>query len=36
LIREVYEEAGLPLNSTPYIELHGTGTPVGVSTDPCL
>ncbi|XWW98486.1 hypothetical protein V2A60_006486 [Cordyceps javanica] len=29
LIREVYEQAGLPLQSTPYIELHGTGTPVG-------
>jgi acyl transferase domain-containing protein len=32
LIREVYEKAGLPLNTTPYVELHGTGTPVGVST----
>jgi len=31
LIREVYKNAGLPLASTPYVELHGTGTPVGVS-----
>jgi acyl transferase domain-containing protein len=31
LIRDVYREAGLPLDQTQYIELHGTGTPVGVS-----
>lgn len=31
LIHSVYEEAGLPLDKTHYVELHGTGTPVGVS-----
>ncbi|EGX95949.1 Beta-ketoacyl synthase [Cordyceps militaris CM01] len=29
LIREVYKQAKLPMASTPYVELHGTGTPVG-------
>ncbi|KHO10995.1 hypothetical protein MAA_11386 [Metarhizium robertsii ARSEF 23] len=29
LIRDVYRKAGLPLDQTQYIELHGTGTPVG-------
>src|SRR5687767_193699 len=31
LIRAVHQEAGLPLDRTRYVELHGTGTPVGVS-----
>ncbi|RKU42507.1 hypothetical protein DL546_002123 [Coniochaeta pulveracea] len=29
LIRRVYEETGLPLADTPYVEVHGTGTPAG-------
>ncbi|KAI1827688.1 lovastatin nonaketide synthase [Xylaria intraflava] len=29
LIRSTYAEAGLPLHDTRYVELHGTGTPVG-------
>ncbi|KAI2628548.1 lovastatin nonaketide synthase [Hypoxylon sp. NC1633] len=29
LIRATYKEAGLPLTETQYVELHGTGTPVG-------
>lgn len=32
LINMAYENAGLPLTETQYVELHGTGTPVGVST----
>lgn len=31
LIRTAYKRAGLPLKDTRYVELHGTGTPVGVS-----
>ncbi|KAJ4413542.1 Type I Iterative PKS [Gnomoniopsis sp. IMI 355080] len=29
LIRTAYKQAGLPLNDTRYVEMHGTGTPVG-------
>lgn len=31
LIRDVYAEAKLPFDETHYVELYGTGTPVGVS-----
>lgn len=31
LIRTAYETAQLPLEDTEYVELHGTGTPLGVS-----
>lgn len=31
LIRTTYKRAGLPISETSYVELHGTGTPVGVS-----
>lgn len=30
LIRTAYKRAGLPLTETRYVEMHGTGTPVGV------
>lgn len=34
LIRTAYKVAGLPLEDTAYVELHGTGTPLGVSNGP--
>lgn len=32
LIRRAYKAANLPINETQYVEMHGTGTPVGVSS----
>ena len=31
LIRRAYKDANLSLRDTQYVEMHGTGTPVGVS-----